>query len=597
MGGLGRPRPAPALAPAAGVGAPGRAARAGDHGALEGRPRAAARRRGDRGGGARPAARPRWHPRPEGRARALRPRGGARAGRRQHDHPPDGALGGPRGAHRPALRPGARRERLPRGRGGGRPARRGRPPGRLVLALGVAHAVRAGLEHRDALDVRRLGEHVHRADLAQHVAGFHELRRVRRERRGIARDVDDPLGRRLDDPAHDLLREPRARGVDHEHVRAARLLDQVAKGQPHVPREEVGVQDVVAAGVGDRVGDRGLHELQPPDLARARGQHERDRPRAAVEVVDPLPALERGVLHGHGVQALGHLRVRLEERLGGDRELQAAELLHDRGRGAADELGPAARRRLPRALDDRPHHGGGLDGGRERVRVELARRRDHADLELPRPPRLAQDEVAQEARLRAAVVGLELLLARPREHLLAGAGGALRAQQGDPVDDLLPRPRRVEAADELTGRARPERVLELVAVAPLLLGRDDRLELEAVQVADAAQGVVDLLGLDLELARVGQDLPGGAGMVRAGRDPLGARGQELDDAGLAVALLALGDLHPRAVARDGAGDEQHVALVTRHAVAAVGQAVDGDVEDRAGVGAAGAGGGLHGGPG
>jgi hypothetical protein len=53
--------------------------------------------------------------------------------------------------------------------------------------------------------------------------------------------------------------------------------------------------------------------------------------------------------------------------------------------------------------------------------------------------RLAQDEVAQEARLGAAVVGLELLLARPGQDLLARPGRPLGPEQGDAVDDLLPR--------------------------------------------------------------------------------------------------------------------------------------------------------------
>ncbi len=57
----------------------------------------------------------------------------------------------------------------------------------------------------------------------------------------------------------------------------------------------------------------------------------------------------------------------------------------------------------------------------------------------------------------------------------------------------------MKAADELAVRVRPEGVLELVAVAPLLRRGDDRLELEAVEVADAAQRVVDLLVLLGEL--------------------------------------------------------------------------------------------------
>ena len=64
----------------------------------------------------------------------------------------------------------------------------------------------AALQQRDALDVRRLREHVDRPHRLELVAAVvHELARVRRERRRVARDVDDPLGLRLDDPAHDLL--------------------------------------------------------------------------------------------------------------------------------------------------------------------------------------------------------------------------------------------------------------------------------------------------------------------------------------------------------------------------------------------------------
>ena len=71
----------------------------------------------------------------------------------------------------------------------------------------------------------------------------------------------------------------------------------------------------------------------------------------------------------------------------------------------------------------------------------------------------------------------------------------------------------MEAADERPVVSRPERVLELVAVAPLLVRRDDRLHLEAVEPAEPAQRVLDLLGLHGELALVGKDLPRRAGMA------------------------------------------------------------------------------------
>src|SRR4051794_5720397 len=148
------------------------------------------------------------------------------------------------------------------------------------------------LEQSDRLDVRGLREHVDRADAAQLPAGLDELRGVGRERRRVAGDVDDPLGPGLDDAADDLLREPRARRVDDEHVRAPGALHELAHGKANVAGEELHVGQLVGAGVGDRVGHRLLDDLQPPHLARARRQREADRADAAVEVVHALPALE-----------------------------------------------------------------------------------------------------------------------------------------------------------------------------------------------------------------------------------------------------------------------------------------------------------------
>jgi hypothetical protein len=64
-------------------------------------------------------------------------------------------------------------------------------------------------------------------------------------------------------------------------------------------------------------------------------------------------------------------------------------------------------------------------------------------------------------------------------------------------------------------------------------------------VADAAEGVVDLLALVVELALVGEALPRGAGAGLAAvlapvRDSLLAGGDELDEARLGVVALGLG---------------------------------------------------------
>ena len=81
---------------------------------------------------------------------------------------------------------------------------------------------------------------------AQRVAGLDELRGVRRERRRVAGDVDDPLRRGLDDAAHDLLRQAGARRVDDDDVGAAGLLDELAQREAHVAGEEARVGDLVA---------------------------------------------------------------------------------------------------------------------------------------------------------------------------------------------------------------------------------------------------------------------------------------------------------------------------------------------------------------
>src|SRR4051794_9376125 len=143
-------------------------------------------------------------------------------------------------------------------------------------------------QQRHALDVRGLREHVDRAHLPQRVAGVRHLARVRRQRGGIARDVDHLLGLRLDDASHDLLRQAGPRRVDHDHVGLPSLFHERAHRRAHVAREETRVVDAVQARVLDRVGDRGLDHLDAPHLARAPGDRDRDRPDAAEEVEDAL---------------------------------------------------------------------------------------------------------------------------------------------------------------------------------------------------------------------------------------------------------------------------------------------------------------------
>ena len=292
-----------------------------------------------------------------------------------------------------------------------------------------------------------------------------------------------------------------------------------------------------------------------------------------------MPA-QPGELDRGAIEHLGHLGVRLEERLGRDQELEVAELLAQ-PLGAGQPLRLAALGALAEVRGAGPEQALAVDGGDERVGVDRAGRGDEPHLQLAGPAPLAHDEVAQQALLGAPVPGAEALLARPGEHLLAGDVAALGGEQAVVHrHDLVPAAGGVEAAHQRPVGRGAERVLELVAVAPLLDRGDDRILREAVEPADPAQRVADLLGLDLELALVGQDLPRRAGMVGDRRDAVGRGREDLDRARLGVRPLGLADHRADAVARQRAGDEDDIAVEAGDAVAAVGEGVDGEFELR-----------------
>ena len=332
------------------------------------------------------------------------------------------------------------------------------------------------------------------------------------------------------------------------------------------PAKKRRVGDLVEPRVLDRVGHGGLDELDADDLARPRGERQADRADAAVEVEDALVAAQRGELGGVAVEHLGHLGVGLEERLGRDQEAQVAELLGELRRageqrrlaalGALAEprgLGPEQARRASTRVD-------------QRVGVELAGRGDEPDLQLAG---------ARGPRGRRGCAGSPAACGGPRRR---GPGGAARRA---PARARRWRARR-RACSRPSARIRSkrpgawkphtsspsvagaERVLELVAVAPLLERRDDRLELVALEPADAGQRVVDLLLLDLELALVGEHLPRRAGVV----GDLGMRsgdGSRSSTARASAYALGLADHGADAVAGHGAGDEDDVAVPSRRA--------------------------------
>jgi hypothetical protein len=130
----------------------------------------------------------------------------------------------------------------------------------------------------------------------------------------------------------------------------------------------------------------------------------------------------------------------------------------------------------------------------------------------------------------------------------------------------------------------PERVFELVAVAPLIDGRDDRLDLEPFESPEPVERFGDLCLFVGELQLVREPLPGGAGAGLAAvdaavGDPFRPRLEQIDDRRLRPALLRLADPGADAVAGQSAADEDDEApLGPGDPPPALGEVVDDQLE-------------------
>src|SRR5262249_12886059 len=129
-------------------------------------------------------------------------------------------------------------------------------------------------------------------------------------------------------------------------------------------------------------------------------------------------------------------------------------------------------------------------------------------------------------------------VAAPANHPFPGLIAELGGQQAVlGLNDLIPPPGGVKAADQVAATVGAERVLELVAIAPLFDRRDDRLRRGLAELADPLQRVAALRLLDLELALIRKDLPRRPRMRGAGLNPFGTGLKELDRAGFGVGAL------------------------------------------------------------
>ena len=182
-----------------------------------------------------------------------------------------------------------------------RPARAARdlprvPRCRTPTCSGATFAARgpalpSQAEQGDGLDVRRVREHVDRAAALELVAVLVARAPCRSdgERRRVARDVDDPRRLERARPPQRLAREPRARRIDDDDVRAARLARAAPRASGRRCRRRTRRSSIPFSSAFSIAHATDSSEISTPQTVSASAASARPIvPGAAVEVVDGL---------------------------------------------------------------------------------------------------------------------------------------------------------------------------------------------------------------------------------------------------------------------------------------------------------------------
>ena len=262
-------------------------------------------------------------------------------------------------------------------------------------------------------------------------------------------------------------------------------------------------------------------------------------------------AAQRSLFSCDPIEALCHFSVGLKERLGRNRNCQAADLIAQ-VRFARDEVGLAAHCRFANSVDASVEHALAPNSLSESLSVvEFACRGDKPNLKLTCASAFANNKVAQVALARAAVVGAEALLATPGKRCLASDINLLGAEHAScqRFDDI-PAARRMESTGQLARVALAKRELKLVAVAPLLGGRNDCIDRHIFELPKTLDRLLDGLLLGSKLRLVTKNLPRGTWVVCHCINPVWASFEHLCNSSLCVAALDLAKPGQYSVARD-----------------------------------------------
>ena len=158
-------------------------------------------------------------------------------------------------------------------------------------------------------------EVIHRADMAEFIAGGAEILHVAGEGGGVTAYVHKLFRGHLDDGVESLLVAAFSWRVDADDVNALVRVCFIPGREDFFGRTDVklcvrdAVQRRVLAGVLDGLRD----DLDAVDLLRLLAQEEGDRADAAVEVPDIFRALKAGELERRAVHLFGLYRVHLVE--------------------------------------------------------------------------------------------------------------------------------------------------------------------------------------------------------------------------------------------------------------------------------------------
>ena len=351
----------------------------------------------------------------------------------------------------------------------------------------------------------RVREHIYGLDFFCFVAQFIKDSNVSGHGGWIAGDVDDALGLHLGKGLEYGWRAAGSWRIYYYYVSADTLLVEAWHNDGGIPYQEVSVADIVVTSVLLRIEDSRFDDLDTDDLTGFLSEEQGNRSGAAVGVDNGLAAAQISVFKGFIIEHLGLIRVDLKEGPWRDMEVQTADAVENGGFApqefripAHDDVVVIGLDVLLDADDFRqfgPQHFNefffarqGLGSGDDN---------DHNVTILAD----AANDMAQDTIMLVFVVDGDIEF---RDDLAHGVDDIIVAFLLDVavpgVDDLVAS--LCKAANNGLTFLPANRELHLIAVVPRGSSADSRLNEKVRLLADAGDGIDDLLAFGFKLGHI-----------------------------------------------------------------------------------------------